>query len=97
MDINERQNHLDKQPFYVVSDDAYDRMVLKCEEFGFDKTYTNICSHKDKTKCNCPFNLNVLDKTNRFDFYDKQLMRLNKGIYKPVMKLSTIMNLKNNK
>lgn len=90
MNSIETQNHLDKQPFYVVSDDAYDRMVLKCEEFGFAKTFTNGCPHKHKTKCKCDFNLNVLDKTNRFNYgYDKQLMRLNNGIYKPVMKLST--------
>ena len=39
----DRQQELDKQPFYVVTDDAYERMVEECINKGHSKTYIGVC------------------------------------------------------
>ena len=65
---------LNKQPFYIVSDDAYDRMktsLLNGEKFV--KTYTTICPHQTKTDCNCPYNINFLKDDKIVRISNKQL------------------------
>ena len=71
---NQTSKILNKQPFYVVSDDAYDRMktsLLNGERFI--KTYTTICPHQTKTDCNCPYNINFLKDDKIVRISNKQL------------------------
>jgi len=83
MDYSKKQKILDAQPFYVVTDDAYDRMMdkLLCGE-RYVKTYLSVCPHKRKKDCKCSFNLNFLK--------EGKIVRANKGIIKPVIKLSDL-------
>jgi hypothetical protein len=85
----ELQKILDAQPFYVVTDASYDRMMdklLLTETPSHGrvnmavKTYLGVCPHKTKEDCNCSFNLNFLK--------DGKIVRVNKGIIKPVIKES---------
>jgi len=85
MDYSKKQKILDAQPFYVVTDDAYDRMMdkLLCGE-RYVKTYSEWgCPHSQTTNdCKCSFNLNFLK--------EGKIVRANKGIIKPVIKLSDL-------
>ena len=86
------QEQLDSQPFYVVSDDAFLRMMKQLdpkdntEPKKYVKTYTNICPHRNKNDCECPFNLNFLKKKEGDEF--GIIMRVSQGKLKPVVPLS---------
>lgn len=61
MNDNTIAQQLNKQPFYVVNDTGYKRMVMKLQE-GERRyvKYTSICPHKNSKDCNCLFQLNFL-------------------------------------
>jgi len=74
---------LDNQPFYVVEDESYNRMMTKLQEGEkYIKTYSHPCPHmhlgieRAKEECNCHFQLNFLR--------DGKLIRTNNGVVKPV-------------
>ena len=48
----------------------------------FVKTYTSFCPHKNGVGCMCPFNINFLE--------DGNILRINKGVKKPVLKKSDL-------
>ena len=72
---------LNAQPFYVVNDQAYNRMKLKLVNGErFVKTYLTICPHSSTNNCKCPFNINFLK--------DDEIVRMNNGTLKSVYPLS---------
>jgi hypothetical protein len=78
--INETLN---AQPFYVVDDEAYRRMLDKLNNGQqFVKTYLSVCPHRNVSECKCPFQLNFLK--------DGIIVRSNSGKIKPVVSLSSL-------
>ena len=70
------------QPYFVVSDAAYDRMYQKLKNGSrFEWTFTSVVCEKDANgKCICPKMMNVLK--------DDRLIRIANGTQKPVYKVS---------
>jgi hypothetical protein len=82
-------NH-SKQPFYVVDDEAYDRMMEKLVGGErYVKTYLAVCTETCKCKCNCKFFLNFLK--------DGDIVRVSNGELKNVLRLSTFNELNEKK
>ncbi len=87
--------HFDSQPFFLVTDDAYERMLNELLKGApFVKTYINVCPHVGtgsdlktmQSNCNCFFNKNVLNA-------DKKIVRTFGNESKPVYSSSMFMNL----
>lgn len=72
------------QPFFVVTDDAYGRMlaVLHAGE-PFVKTYLTTCPHKNKADCKCPYFRNTLAANGL-------IVRNCNGVIKPVIHLTLL-------
>jgi len=86
MNTDNHQN----QPFYVVEDAAYDRMMEKLVGGErYVKTYLTVCPETCKCKCNCKFFLNFLK--------DGDIVRVSNGELKDVMRLSTFKELQEKK
>jgi len=82
-------NH-SKQPFYVVDDEAYDRMYEKLVSGErYVKTYLGVCPETYKSKCTCKFFLNFLK--------DGDIVRVSNGELKNVLSLSTFNELNEKK
>ena len=76
------EEQLNSQPFYVVTDDAYERMMSKLMNGDkYVKTYIGVCPHK-KNECVCRFNLNYLQ--------NNSIVRCNQGVVKKVYKMSDL-------
>lgn len=77
--------HWRSQPFYVVNDEAYERMKNKLEsgESNVEYTYMTTCPHSVKSNCRCPRMMNILK--------NGRIVRLIDGEEKPVLKLSELM------
>ena len=73
-------NMLKEQPFYVVTDDAYDRMLNKLIKGEPAYTYITTCPHRNPADCRCPKNENILK--------EGRIVRIVDGVEKKVMKLS---------
>jgi len=73
------------QPFFVVNDEAYERMMdtLKNKSVKSVKSYIRVCPHKNKADCRCEFYENYLDD-------DGMMVRKVGGVIKPVFKLSDL-------
>ena len=74
----------DDQPYYVINDEAYDRMLRKLQtgESQYEWSYlTQGCPHPPG-QCVCPRHKNVLDAETG------EIVRLVKGEKRPVMKHS---------
>ena len=74
----------DDQPYYVINDEAYDRMLRKLQtgESQYEWSYlTQGCPHPPG-QCVCPRHKNVLDAETG------EIVRLVKGEKRPVMKYS---------
>ena len=70
---------LQQQPFFVVSDDAYDRMLAKLQRGLPAYTYLSTCPHRGQP-CACPKSENQL--------VDGKIVRTINGVTKRVYKLS---------
>ena len=70
------------QPYFVVSDAAYDRMYQKLKNGSrFEWSFTSVVCEKDASgKCICPKMMNVLK--------DDRIIRIANGTQKPVYKVS---------
>jgi hypothetical protein len=78
-----QMNAYSNQPFYVVTDDAYERMLAKLQSGeSFVKTYLNVCPHKSEKECKCVYYKNTLK--------DGMIIRGEK----PVIPVSTLLMLK---
>jgi len=53
-------NMLKEQPFYIVTDDAYNRMLNKLMKAEPAYTYITTCPHRNPADCWCPNNENIL-------------------------------------
>ena len=73
------EEQMNTQPFYVVEDTSYDRMMKKLQSGEkYVKSYIHHnCPYKSsKDECKCPFSLNFLK--------DGVMVRANNGVLKPV-------------
>ena len=70
------------QPYFVISDAAYDRMYQKLKKGSrFEWSFTSVVCEKDASgKCICPKMMNVLK--------DDRIIRIANGTQKPVYKVS---------
>lgn len=77
-------------PFGVLNDEAYDRMLLHLKLYGgTQKSYMSLCPHRTKSKCDCPYETNYLDD-------DDNIVRdAGDGKTKIVISRSMLNNLKN--
>jgi len=75
------------QPFFVVNDEAYNRMMdtLKNKSVKSVKSYIRVCPHKRKEDCKCEFYENYLDD-------DGCMVRKVGGVIKPVLSLTMLQN-----
>lgn len=75
------------QPFFVVNDEAYNRMMdtLKNKSVKSVKSYIRVCPHKRKEDCKCEFYENYLDE-------DGFMVRKVGGTIKPVLSLTMLQN-----
>ena len=81
------QEQLEEQPFYVVPDDAWFRMMDKLKKGKpYVKTYIGTCPHKNKKKCKCRFNKNIL-KGNK-------IIRMVNGVEKNVYPICFVIKFK---
>ena len=56
-----QEKNFNSQPFFLVDDAAYGRMLTKLRAGEpFVKTYFGTCPHKNK-ECKCPYFKNVLE------------------------------------
>ena len=80
-----------KQPFFIVADDAHERMLNQLKSgSAFAKTFIGHCPHSGNSKkCKCPFFKNVLDPKG-----SGQIVREVDGQFKPVLPLSFVIRLK---
>ena len=71
----------EEQPFYVLQDDSYDRMLHKLQN-GSDSewSYTGLCPHRNKNDSECTKFMNVL--------HDNKIVRIVNGEQRPVIKAS---------
>jgi hypothetical protein len=73
-----------QQPFFAVSDDAYERMYQRlCDGEPFVKSFIGVCPSKHE-RCSCKYFKNIL--------VDDKMVREVEGVYKPVLSVSMIMN-----
>ena len=74
----------DNVPFYVVNDEAYDRMYksLSTGEARYIKTFLTTCPATCKHPCTCPYYVNF--------FKDGKIVRIVKGEVKDVMSLKMV-------
>ena len=53
---------MDSQPFYVIEDEGYERMMFKLKTGQrYVKSFVGVCPHREKNDCKCEFALNFLD------------------------------------
>lgn len=83
-----QEEYFKSQPFFAVSDDAYERMHEQLMNgASFVKTYLHRCPNAyDKSKCNCIFFKNVLNN-------DNHIVRIFGGKVKPVYSFSELRTL----
>jgi hypothetical protein len=76
-----------EQPFYVVDDESYDRMMssLLAGESTV-KSYLGTCPHKQQGDCTCLYFINYLHA-------DGSVVRNVEGVVKPVIKKSNFLAL----
>jgi hypothetical protein len=79
------------QPYFVIDDEAYNRIIdkLMSGTTKYEKTYMTVCKEDCKSKCKCPFHLSFIK--------DDMLVRLVNGKIKPVFSLTQIKYLAKNK
>jgi hypothetical protein len=88
--MQQTEDNHSKQPFYVVDDEAYDRMYEKLVSGErYVKTYLGVCPETCKCKCTCKFFLNFLK--------DGDIVRVSNGELKNVLSLSTFNELNEKK
>ena len=76
-----------KQPFFVLNDEAYHRMVQTLRDGNpFVKSYMGTCCHKSKEECKCTYFNNYLNE-------DGDMVRDVDGVIKPVLNTTMYMTL----
>jgi len=82
--MNKIKEQHKNQPFFLVLDDAYERMweALTTKGEPFVKTYIGFCPHKSEKECKCEFFKNIL--------HDDMIMREVNGVMKPVVSPSLL-------
>ena len=69
------------QPFFILDDASYDRMMHKLQNGSlFEWSYLGVCPHKKKRHCDCVKFMNVLR--------DSKIIRIAGGAQKPVYRAS---------
>jgi len=67
----------DTQPYFVVNTEGYNRMLSRLQNGEqFVKSYSSMCPHRKKEKCDCPFYTSYL--------LDGKMVRNVNGEIKPV-------------
>ena len=75
---------INNQAFFVIADDSYDRMFASLQDgTKFVKSHLHQCLHKEKSKCQCEFALNFLNK-------DNKMVRVSNGKLKRVIRQSDL-------
>jgi hypothetical protein len=75
------------QPFFVINDDGYDRMMKTLRDGAKTvKSYLGTCPHKNKNKCKCVYWENYLNE-------DGKMVRNVNGVIKPVLSFTMLMNI----
>jgi hypothetical protein len=72
------------QPFFVLNDEAYNRLMHKLRAGSrYEFTYMGACPHKRKRDCQCPEMMNMLDESG-------SLVRIVRGVRKPVYRMCQV-------
>jgi hypothetical protein len=84
--MNQLKQIHSEQPFFLVDDEAYERMMNKLKSGEkFVKTYLGVCPHPKKQDCKCEYFNNYLDE-------DGDMVRNVNGTIKPVLSLTILKN-----
>ena len=80
----------DTQPFFVLNDVAYGRMLDKLKSGSpYEKSYAHTCPHRDPSNCKCKYHVNFLYKcrctNSECQFENDYIVRCVNGKLKPVL------------